>query len=166
MDNNLSLLVNNFNNLVKIYNDRHKIFNISSKINDDNDNLSKLKDKKYMQLYFEFDNDIKNHITLSKNNYIIQYTLYIELLDYNKTNNYNISISLGIKNNKNNKLSILNGSKVEKNLVIDSIDGLSIINNCFLYSSLENYEELYIIISFSNNILINNKKSLLKLLIT
>jgi hypothetical protein len=161
---NLSVLINNFNLLIKKYEkERLRIYNILIKDNFSEDN----KNKKYIQLYFNTENNdknISNNIVLNKNNYIIQYSLYIELLDYNKNKDYNFTISLGIKDNKNNKLRILNGSKLEKNLIIESIEGVAILNNCFLYNAIENYEELYIIISNSNDININNKKSVIKIL--
>jgi len=160
---NLSVLINNFNMLVKKYEkERLRIYNILIK-----DNLSEDNNKKYIQLYFNSENNdknVSNNIILNKNNYIIQYSLYIELIDYKKNKDYNFTISLGIKDNKNNKLRILNGSKLEKNLIIESIEGVAILNNCFLYNAIENYEELYIIISNSNDIIINNKKSVIKIL--
>ena len=159
-NNNLSVKINNFINMInKFEKEKSTIYNILIKYNEENN-------KKYIQLYFNSENNdknIKNFVILSKNNYIIEYTLYIELLDYDKNKDYNISISLGIKDNKNNKLNILNGSKIEKNLIIESIDGIAIIKNCFLYNAIENYEELYIIISNTNNITINNKKSIIKI---
>jgi hypothetical protein len=164
MENKLSKMINNYNNLIKKYErEKIRIYNILIK------DTNIVENKKYIQLYFNTEEDeknIMNNIILTKNNYIIQYSLYIELLNYNKNRDYNFTISLGIKDNKNNKLRILNGSKLEKNLIIESNEGIAILNNCLIYNSIENNEELYIIISYTNDIIINNKKSIIKLLIS
>jgi hypothetical protein len=130
--------------------------------------------KKYVGLIFSknYDSsseiiDMKNSINfikLGKNNNIINYSITLKVDDKIKDNTKDniCTFSLGIRD-KNNKIKIIKGSKVQYDINKDTIDGHIIVNNTTLYEALEN-QELCLIVNISKKCNLINKKSIIKIL--
>lgn len=134
--------------------------------------------KKYIGLKFnnnfnDFDSDEKTNdknlmpfIKLTKSNIIINYIIQLEL-DYTPLNPIHCSIAIGIKTSYETKIKIIKGTKFNFDLMSSNIiDNKLIISNYVLYSA-EDGEELCIIadLASGSNCSINNKKSIIKLLL-
>jgi hypothetical protein len=131
--------------------------------------------KKYVGLLFNNNYDVSSDITdskdsisfikLKRNNNIINYsiTLKVESIKDNKDNKDNIcTFSLGIRDGTN-KIKIIKGSKVQYDIIKDTVDGNIIVNNTILYEALDNHE-LCLISSLSKKVFLINKKSIIKIL--
>ena len=136
--------------------------------------ISNNSSKKYVGLLFNNNYDTSTDITdskdsisfikLNKNNNIINYsiTLKVETKDLRDVKNNICSFSLGIRDG-NNKIKIIKGSKVQYDIIKDTVDGNIIVNNTTLYEALEN-QELCLIADISKKCSLINKKSIIKIL--
>jgi hypothetical protein len=122
--------------------------------------------KKYVALLFNIHNSDNSNgisfIKLEKTNNIINYSIILKV-DHKNTNTDNIcSFSLGIRDD-GNKIKIIKGSKVQYDVLQNTIDENIIINNTILYESTDN-QELCLIASLSKKCTFINKKSIIKIL--
>ena len=128
--------------------------------------------KKYVGLLFNNNYDLSSDITdskdsvsfikLNKNNNIINYSITLKV-DSTKDSKDNIcTFSLGIKDGTN-KIKIIKGSKVQYDILKDTVNGNIIVNNTILYEASDNHE-LCLISSLSKKCILINKKSIIKIL--
>lgn len=121
--------------------------------------------KKYIGLIFISDTFIKSSfITLSKNIYIINYYITLQIDNKNtfNNNNNNYFFSLGIKNNDLSKVSIIKGSKQHINIKNNIINNQIIIKDMLLYEACDN-QELCLIVEFNKRSKIIEDKSMIKI---
>ena len=129
--------------------------------------------KKYVGLLFNNNYEISSEITdskdsfsfikLKKKNNIINYSITLKIDMIVKDIKENIcTISLGIRDGTN-KIKIIKGSKVQYDILKDTIDGNIIINNTILYEALDN-QELCLIANLSKKCMVVNKKSIIKII--
>jgi hypothetical protein len=162
---NLKTKIKKLENQTKIRKDEIQTYRIHSPISNDSS-------KKYVGLLFNNNYDTSSEITdsrdsinfikLRKNNNIINYSITLKVDNYIKEKNTICSFSLGIRD-ENNKIKIIKGSKVQCDILKDTIDGNIIINNTTLYEALEN-QELCLISDLNKNCSVINKKSIIKIL--
>lgn len=171
-----NILINN--NTKNLKNQTSKSTLISYRIHFPKDSYS---NKKYIGLKFddnpnEYDSDEKStnknlipFIKLPKSNVIINYNILLEL-NFTPLESILCTIAVGIKSHltTDSKIRIIKGTKYVFDLTTSNIidNKLNILNN-ILYSA-EQDDELCMIIDFDcssdSNCVINNKKSIIKLL--
>lgn len=173
MSNNpLTKLVDNLKNKIKKLENQTKSRKEEIQTYRIHSPISNSSSKKYVGLLFNnnYDTSIEitnskdsiNFIKLRKNNNIINYSITLKVDTNLKDKNNICSFSLGIRD-ENNKIKIIKGSKVQYDVLKDTIDGNIIINNITLYEALEN-QELCLIADLSKNCSVINKKSIIKIL--
>jgi hypothetical protein len=133
--------------------------------------------KKYIGLIFEhntnsFDsedntgitsNKISPFIKLNGDNIIISYFVQFEL-NFTPLESTICSIALGIKTKTDSKIKIIKGTKQYFDLSGPNVINSKLtISNTLIYSSEIN-EELCMIIDFSSGCVVNNKKSIMRIL--
>lgn len=173
-NNGLTKLVDNLKNKIKKIENQAKNTKIKTEEIQTYRIFSPLKasSKKYIGLLFSNNYDSSEEITnsencfnfikLKKNNNIINYSITLKINDSIKDKNNICSFSLGIRD-KNEKIKIIKGSKIQCDILKDLIDDNIIINNTTIYEALEN-QELCLIADLTKNCVVVNKKSIIKIL--
>ena len=114
------------------------------------------------------DKDINklSFIKLNKSNNIINYSITLKVNTLPKESNSDTicTFSLGIRElNGNAKVKIIKGSQMQYCIVKNTIDGNIIINNTILFNSVDN-QELCLITTLSKYCVLQDKKSIIKIL--
>lgn len=99
-------------------------------------------------------------IKINKNNNVINYTL---TLKFNVLKDAILTLSLGIRDNKNSKIKIIKGSKMQYDIKKACIDNTLIVNNTLIYNAPEN-QELCLIATIDETCMIESRKSMIKIL--
>jgi hypothetical protein len=105
-------------------------------------------------------------IKLNKSNNIINYSITLKVNSLLKESNSDTicTFSLGIRElNGNAKVKIIKGSQMQYDIVKNTIDGNIIINNTILFNSVDN-QELCLITTLSKHCVLQDKKSIIKIL--
>jgi hypothetical protein len=171
-NNGLTKLVDNLKNKIKKMENQFKIKREEIQTYRIFSPIIKSSSKKYIGLLFSNNYDSSEEITnsencfnfikLKKNNNIINYSITLKINDNIKDKNNICSFSLGIRD-KNEKIKIIKGSKIQCNTLKDSIEDTIIINNTTIYEALDN-QELCLIADLTKNCNVVNKKSIIKIL--
>jgi hypothetical protein len=114
------------------------------------------------------DKDINklSFIKLNKSNNIINYSITLKVNSFIKESNSDTicTFSLGIRElNGNAKVKIIKGSQMQYCITKNTIDGNIIINNTILFNSVDN-QELCLITTLSKYCVLQDKKSIIKIL--
>jgi len=112
------------------------------------------------------DSNKLSFIKLDKSNNIINYSITLKVNNIPRESNLDTicTFSLGIRElNGNAKVKIIKGSQMQYDITKNTIDGNLIINNTILFNSLDN-QELCLITTLSKHCVLQDKKSIIKIL--